>query len=130
MPIQHRSDHAARIVFATPKGTLTEDDMIRYQEKVWFGPELAGYHELVDMRQVEKVEYGSPWKVREMAKMAVQKDAGRPLTRLAIVVASDLHLELAHMYKTFRESDPASRRAVGVFWKYDEALAWLKSAGA
>jgi len=75
---------------------------------------------------VGKVEYGSPWKVREMAGMAAAMDAVGPPTRLAIVAESDLHFGLARMYQAFREANPKSTREVRAFRDYAEALRWLK----
>jgi len=125
MAIEHRIDEARRIVFAVPRGTMTPEDLAAYQQAVWSRPDLKAYHELVDMREVERVEYGSPWKVREMAGMAAAMDAAGAPTRLAIVAESDPHFGLARMYQTFREVHPKSTREVRVFRSYDEALRWV-----
>lgn len=129
MAIDYRIDETSRIVFAVPRGTFTPEDLEAYQKGVWSRPELKAYHELVDMRQVERVEYGSAWKVREMAGLAASMDDSGAPTRLAIVAESDPHFGLARMYQTFREVHPKSTREVRVFRSYDEALRWV-SGGA
>lgn len=127
MPIGVRIDSVLRIVFATPQGTFTPEDLLGYQREVWSRPEVKGFNELVDMRAVERVEYGSPWKVREMAAAAVEMDEPALPTNLAIVAESDHLFGLARMYQTFREVNPKSVKVVQSFRSLDEALTWLES---
>jgi len=126
MPIEYRVDEVGRIIFATPKGTMTPEDMMRYIKEIGSRPELKNFNELVDMRGVDRVEHGSAWKVREMAGQAAEMDepGGLP-TRLAIVAEQDHHFGLARMYQAFREANPKSTREVRAFRSYDEALRWL-----
>jgi hypothetical protein len=129
VPISYKIDSTRRIVFATPQGTFTSDDLLGYLRDVWSRSDLKGFSEVVDMREVERVEYGSPWKVREMAGAAAEMDEPGVATRLAIVAESDHHFGLARMYQGFREANQKSMREVQVFRKMDEALRWLEVPG-
>lgn len=125
MPIDVKIDSERRLVVATPRGTLTHADLVGYQKSVWTRPELAGFHELVDMTQVEKVDFVSPEWVGEIASLAAGMDAPGTPTRMAIVAVNEFHVGLAEMYRTLRTADPRSNREVRVFAAAAEALAWL-----
>jgi hypothetical protein len=53
MPIDHHIDHDRRLVLAEGHGTVSADEIFRYQSEVWSRPDVAGYDELVDMSRVE-----------------------------------------------------------------------------
>ena len=126
MPIDYQIDAERRIVFATPKGTMTTEDLLQFIEEVWSRPDLRGFDELVDMSAVERVEYGSAWKVREIAGQAAQNDIPGVPTKFAIVAESDHHFKLGEMYRAFRDANPKSMREVRVFRGREEALRWLQ----
>jgi len=130
MPIDYTIDVARRIVFATPRGTLTEDDLLRYQRDVWTRPEVRGFNELVDMSLIEHVEWGSAMKVRNVIGVAAEMDPPGTPSKFAIVAESELHLKLAHMYQAFREAHPKNTRAVRIFTKVEPALRWILEPGA
>ncbi len=130
MPIDVRIDTDRRLVVGTPRGTMTHGDMESYQKSVWTRPELAGFHELIDMTQVEKVDFVSPEWVADIASLSAGLDAPRTATRMAIVAVSEFHLALARLYQTLRAADPRSTREVRIFPAAAEALAWLTSPPA
>jgi hypothetical protein len=130
MPIDYSIDVARRIVVATPRGTLTEEDLLGYQRDVWTRAEVRGFNELVDMSRVEHVEWGSALKVRDIISVAAEMDPPETPSKFAIVAESELHLKLAHMYQAFREAHPKNTRAVRVFTKVEPALQWLLESGA
>ncbi len=130
MPIDVEIDSVRRLVIGTPRGTMTHGDMESYQKSVWTRPELAGFHELIDMTQVEQVAFVSPEWVGEIASLAAGLDAPQLSTRMAIVAVSEFHVALARLYRTLRSSDPRSTREVRIFPSMAEALAWLTSPPA
>ena len=127
MPIDVQIEAAPRIVIATPRGTMTHRDMMEYQKSVWTRPEVAGFHEIVDMTKVEKVDFVSPEWVREITSLAAGMDAPGQRTRMAIVAVNEFHVGLAQMYGTLRSADPRSMREVRTFPSMAEALAWVTS---
>jgi hypothetical protein len=65
MPIDYRIDTERRIVFAVPRGVLDTDSLFVYQRDAWSRPEVAGFDEPVDMREVERIDYEGQDKVRD-----------------------------------------------------------------
>jgi hypothetical protein len=128
MAIEVDIDWAKRRVLATPRGTLTNDDLFDYQEVTWSRPELAGFNELVDMRWVDEVAFRSSGHVVALAALSATMDAPAAPTKLAIVATQDLHFGLARMYQAYRASDTRSTKIVEVFRSLEEALAWLDEA--
>jgi len=129
MPVEYRIDPARKLVVATPRGTLTAPDLFGYQKEVWTRPELQTYSELVDMRDVGKILYESPERVREVAAYSATMDPPQGGTKLAIVAAGDETFGLARMYQSYREANPRSSRRVRAFRTMPEALAWLFPEG-
>ena len=56
MSISYHIDPHRRVVFAAGHGTFNDRDVFAYQHDVWSRPELAGYDELIDMRDVERID--------------------------------------------------------------------------
>ena len=125
MPIEVRIDPLQRIVFATPRGTLTTQDLFSYQKEVWSRRDLAGFSELVDMTEVEKIAFESVDRVRELAGLSAAMDEPQGSSKLAIVAVKDAHFGLARMYQSYREANPKSTREVRTFRSKEEATAWL-----
>lgn len=130
MPIDYRIDANLRIVFATPRGTLTTEDLFSYQREAWSRPEVAGFNELVDMRSVEKIDFESTQRVKELAGVSASMDDPAKPTKLAVVATVDTHFGLGRMYQAYREMSPGSTREVRVFRTMEEALAWLNGPAA
>jgi hypothetical protein len=130
MPVEYRIDPVQRIVYVTPRGTLTAPELLAYQKEVWSRPDVAGFSELVDMREVGKIDYESPERVREVAGFAATMDPPQGGTKLAMVATHDAHFGLARMYQSFREANPRSTREVRTFRSMEQAMAWLLPTGA
>lgn len=126
MSIEWTVDAVRKIVFASPRGELTGDDLRSYQKDAWSHAELKGFHELVDMAAVTAIAYESFAKVRELADLSARMDDPGVPTKLAIVAASDAHFGMGRMYQSLRELDPRSTREVRVFRDRGEALRWLE----
>jgi len=125
MPLEHRIDHHLRVVFTRGTGTLTDAEVSAYQRGVWLRPEVAGYDELVDMSDVERVTDASPPRVMRLASLSDGMDARAPARRFAIVAPRDFEFGLGRMYGAHREMDSRSTKRVGVFRTRPVALAWL-----
>lgn len=126
MPIDARLDSGKRIVFATPRGKLTHEDMVSYQKRVWSRPGVTGYDELIDMTEVDTLEFEAPAKVREVADLSASTDGKRSRSRIAIVARDKLHVALGRMYREYRNSRPGARAEVRIFPGVEDALRWLR----
>jgi len=126
MPIEVHIDRRARIVTAIPRGTLTHEEMIKYQKSVWSRPSVRRFDEVVDMSYVAGLDFESPQQVMSLAELSAGMDDPNIRTRLAIVASDKLHDALARMYRAYRDQDARSRRHVEIFHSVEEALKWLR----
>ena len=74
MSIEYRIDHERRTVFAKGRDTFTDADAFGYQRDVWSRPELAGYHELMDMTDVTAIDSPARTRVRDLATLSAAMD--------------------------------------------------------
>ena len=125
MPIEHEIDYKRRLVAAKGRGVLTKSDVLEYQRGVWSSAEVAGFDELMDMSDVEEIDLPSLERVRELAQLSASMDADASPSRFAIVAPKDFAFALGRLYEAHRSLDERSRKAVNVFRKLEEALAWL-----
>jgi hypothetical protein len=130
MPIEFTIDHARRLVTATGSGTLTGEDVFGYQRDVWSRPDVQGYNELMDMREVELIDLRSIDNMRALAELSASMDAPAPSSKFAIVATSDEAFGLGRMYETYRRLEGKSTKQVGVFRTLNEAYAFLEVATA
>jgi hypothetical protein len=126
MPIEYRIDSRRGLVVATALGTLTDEDVFGYQREVWSRPDVAGYDELVDMSQVERIVLPSADRVRELAAFSAGMDDPSPGSRFAIFAPTDLAFGLGRMYETYRGLAGGGTKQVGVFRTLAEALVFLE----
>jgi hypothetical protein len=127
MPILFHIDHARRLVIARGKGAFTEADMFAYQRGVWSQPQVAGYDELVDMTDVEKIIAPSPVgpAMRQLAAEAAQQDDPTQSAKFAIVAPTSLGFGLSREYQSYRELQAQNSKQVRVFRTLAEALVFL-----
>jgi hypothetical protein len=129
MAIEHRIDHARRLVLARVRGTLTDEEIFAYQHEVWSRPDVAGYDELVDMGDVEHIALPSAERVRQLASLSTDMDT--PTTgKLAIVAPKDFEFGLGRMYQAYREMESRGTKQVRVFRSMELALEWLGMRGS
>ena len=126
MSIRYRIDPKRRFVHVEPVGTLTQKDIFSFQKKVWSRQELAGFHELVDVTRVKRVEYESTESFKELANLSASMDPPTIPSKMAIVAATELHFGLGKMYQAFRAINSRSTREVRVFRELAPALKWLR----
>lgn len=127
MPITWTIDHDRGLVVASASGVLTDAEVFRYQWEAWSKPELATYHELIDMTGVERIELPSGERVGDLAKYSAAMDGPARSGRVAIVAPGDEAYGLGRMYQANRAMQPGSRVEVAVFRGRAEAEWWLVS---
>jgi hypothetical protein len=125
MPLRYAVDDEHRIVITTGYAVLTDQELFEYKQSVWSKPEVAGYDELLDAREVEKVDIPSAERLRELARLSAAMDVSIP-SKVAIVANDPVTFGIARIYEILRELDPRSTREVSVFRAVEEALVWLK----
>jgi hypothetical protein len=125
MPIDYRVDHEQRLVYATAREDLTDQDVFGYQYEVWSREDVVGYDELVDMTHVEHIEVPSADRMKELVQLAAGMDLPHTPTKFAIVAPDRLSYDLARFFQAYREIDPRSTKQVEVFKTVPEALGWL-----
>jgi hypothetical protein len=127
MGIDYQIDDERRLVLAQGRGVVTPAQVFAYQREVWSRPEVAGYNELFDMSEAERLVPPSKGSVRDLAELASGMDATGCASKFAIVAPEDLAFGIARMYESYREFDPRSTKAVAVFRSLGAALRWLES---
>jgi hypothetical protein len=124
MPIRYRIDHAQQLVVVVIRGILSDEEIFGYQREVWSRPDVQGYDELADMREVERIAVASPERVRDLAQLSAEMDRGAA-SKFAIVAPQEVAFGLARMYEALRKMNPKSKKQVEAFRTLPEALAWL-----
>ena len=125
MPIEVRLDLEHRWVVAEGHGTVSMEEMLRYQQDVWSRPDVAGWDELVDMSDVREAIAPTAARMQELAARAVSMDHACGRSRLAIVAPQQEFFGLARMYEAYRGLAARSTKQVVVFRDRAEATAWL-----
>lgn len=125
MPIDYEIDPKRRLVKATGRGALTDQDLLAYQCAVWMRPDVAGFDELVDMSAVERIVEPNTEGIRQLARLSASMDSTAAPSKLAIVAPQHLAFGLGRMYATFRSLDENSNKQVAVFRTLAEALVFL-----
>jgi hypothetical protein len=125
VPLNYWVDHRQRLVVAKGVGLISDDEVFTYQREAWSTPELAGYVELVDFSDVERIDLPSIDRIRELAELAAGMDPNLGSLKLAVVATRDFAYGLARMYETYRELQPGSAKPVGVFRTLREAQDFL-----
>jgi len=125
MPIEYRIDHERRLVLAEGYGTVTDEEVFRYQREVWSRSDVAGYDELVDMSEAREIVEGSTERMRELASLSAEADPPAGGGRFAIVAPHDLTFGVGRMYQAHRGLNEQSTKEVAEFRERDAALRWL-----
>jgi len=125
MPLRYTMDDEHHLVLATGHGVLTDQEVFEYKQSVWSLPKVAGYDELLDLREVEHLEVPSTERLRELARLSAAMDVETP-SKLAIVADDLVTAGVARIYEVMRRMDERSTKQVAVFRAVEEAIAWLK----
>lgn len=125
MPLRYQIDDERRVVITTGHGIVNDTEVFEYKQSVWSLPRVAGYDELIDMTDVQRVEVPSTERLRELARLSAAMDVSIP-SRLAIVAADPVTYGIAQMYELFRRLDRRSTKTLSVFRSVEEAILWLR----
>jgi hypothetical protein len=87
MPVEWQVDHVRRLVVTDAHGTLTGEEILRYQREVWSRPDVAGYDELVDMSDVQDTQPTTKL-IQELAALSAAMDPEGSRSKFAIVARS------------------------------------------
>jgi len=128
MPIRYQIDDVNRIVLTTGVGTLTDQEVFEYKTSVWALPRVAGYDELFDVREVQRLDVPTAERLKELAQLAASMDVKAP-SKLAIVANDHITSEIARVYKEMRKLDRRSTKKVSVFMTVEQAAQWLQPPG-
>src|SRR5262245_29763876 len=126
VPITYRIDPERRLVWARGSDTFSGEDAFAYQREVWSRLEVVGFSELIDMTEVTRIVQPSGVRMQALAHESAAMDGPADGPRLAIVAPDSLVFGLGRMYQTYRQLEPASRKAVGVFRTLEAAVAFLQ----
>lgn len=125
MPLRYTMDDEHHLVLTTGHGVLTDQEVFEYKQSVWSLPKVAGYDELLDLREVERLDVPSTERLRELARLSAAMDVKTP-TKLAIVADDLVTAGVARIYEVMRRMDERSTKQVAVFRAVEEAIEWLK----
>ena len=123
MPLDFVIDHGRRLVTARARGTLTSDDLFAYQREVWSRADVAGFDELVDMSEVERIEPAT--QIAQLARLSAGMDPPHLRSKFAVVAPDDLSYGLGRAYQTHRSLEECSTKEVRIFRSLGEALDYL-----
>jgi hypothetical protein len=119
MPADFYIDRDQRMVFSKGLGVCGYADMAGHMEGLLQEPDFdPEFNQLLDAREITKLELTHA-EIRELAKRTIFS----PLSRRAIVVASDVHFGLGRMFGTYREIK--GETGIQVFREMAQALKWL-----
>ncbi len=127
VPITIEIDRKNHLVIATAAGTLTMEELFRYQVDSWTGKELREFNELVDLTGVTGFAPPTSESIKDFSDFAAAMEADSVQTKLAIVAEGDFEFGLARMFQVFRETHPLSKKEVAVFRSRPEAMRFLKA---
>jgi hypothetical protein len=127
MPITFQIDHERRRVTAIATGIIGEHDLIEYQQNAWSQPAIAGFDELLDASQADKLLDINPDSLRKVALQAAAMDAADKPSKFAIVAPQDAFFGLGRMYEALRSQVSDTLKEVSVFHSREDAEQWLQS---
>ena len=128
MPLRYVIDDEHRLVATTGHGIVTDQEIFEYKQSVWSLARVAGYDELLDMRDVHRLDIPSTERIRELVRLSAAMDVRTP-SRVAIVANDLVTHGIARIYSVMRRQDPRSTREISVFKAVEEAVEWLKPPG-
>lgn len=129
MPISCRINHFRRVVLAAGHGTLKDQDVFIYQKTVWSRRDIAGYDELMDMTEVQKIVPPSTARIRQLAEVASKMESSNSASKFAILAPTDEAYGYGRMFKAFRAYQDGETRNVEVFRMRQEVMVFLGLAG-
>ena len=129
MPIRVFIHRDKRLVHAIATDSITNADLMAYQEDTWINGEVSGYDGIFDgtLADFSRVNFTG---LLAFSQNAAKIDDGAPPSKLAIVVGSE-HLEqLSEFYRTATAAFPGSSRTTRIFHTSEDALAWVSNGAS
>ncbi len=118
MPADYRIDPDRGIVFSRGWGSLTDEDLIRYQERLNTDPDfLPSFSQLVDLSDVDALKLSA-----EGVRMSAAAEVWSPEARRAFVAPMDAAYGIVRMHEALKGGENPNVR---LFRCIAEARAWL-----
>src|SRR5258705_884388 len=128
MPIRYQIDNVNRVVLTTGHGTLTDQEVFEYKTSVWALQQVAGYDELFDVRDVQRLDVPTADRLKELARLGAAMDVKTP-SKLAIVANDHVTSEIARVDKEMRKLDRRSTKKASIFMTVEQAAQRLQPPG-
>jgi hypothetical protein len=125
MPYRYSIDREFRIVPSEWEGTVDLEQFKELLYRLWDDRAIGGFHFLVDMTRVERVE-ATMSDVLELVSLVHSLDDGSTVSKLAIVATSGEALERSRQYENLHAVNHGTSREARVFNDFEEARVWLR----
>lgn len=130
MAIEYCIDDERQLLLMKGLGTLTTEDIQAYQREVLSRSDLAGYSELLDLREVRNIVLTTIGKIQLFMQASKGMNSASGDTRLAIVASPDESFGLGRIYEIYRKLRGKSTEESGAFRSMEDALAFLQCGDA
>ncbi len=118
MPVSYRIDRSLGLIFTTPQGVFTGQDMLTHVQRLSEDPDFdPSYNQLVDLRAITDFAISAA----ELRMITVYRLYNEK-SRRAIVADEDITFGMARMYEVFREDAPEE---IKLFRDMADARRWL-----
>ena len=130
MPAKHHMDNETRIITTIWEGEATDTDFIealkKYQKDIQTRTEYLHYNEIVNLTKITHNKL-SVKGIINIGKTASSTDQYRAKTKIAFIVSSDLMLNFAKLYATYRNfgKKKKDKRQISAFKNENDAVEWL-----
>ncbi len=122
MPIDYIIDKKRQVIFARGWGTLTDQELLDYQQRLRVDPEYSLTHaEVLDLTQVEQAEVTS-----EGVQTLADDSEWIVGAKVAVIAPANVPLGMSRMYEMVLKDEGLDYR---VFRTKIEALNWLGLEG-
>jgi len=122
MPVDYIIDRKREVIFARGWGTLTDEELMAYQQRLIADPEYSLTHaELLDLTQVEQVDVTS-----EGIRALADDSEWIVGAKVAVIAPANVTFGMSRMFEMVLPDEGLDYR---VFWTKYEALNWLGLEG-
>lgn len=129
MPAKHTIDIKSQLLITSWKGDVTESEFIdvlrKYQKNIRSKSEYIGFNEILDLTEVTNIHL-SAGGLRRIGVIAAKTDSTDMVTKVALIVSSDLAYGLAVIYCACRSVLTNSNKTMRIFKKEGEAYKWIR----
>ncbi len=125
MPFAVTVDYPAMLVTSAWHGGIASSDLTAYIDAVWNDSRVRGYCELLDFREVVRVDVTSD-DIHALAAYSRSHDSPAVPVGTALVAGDQLVYGLSRMFASVRALEPGDLREIRVFTELDAAYLWLR----